>query len=751
MLSAERNPELKTLRTNLIGIATCLLSLSAIAQQPATLTEEKTTGPGPGHSLHGEAFNEGPRQKAYLMKGMANVKFPVTTKSAMAQRFFNQGISQLHGFWYFEAERSFRQVNAIDPDCAMAYWGMAMANTNNDKRAAEFIKQAADKKSNVSERERLYIDSLNAVYNPTDKSLSRKDRQKQMLSGLNEIIRKYPDDIEAKAFQAVEIWENQGLYRMWTRGSMEYMLNTILAVNPMHPVHHYRIHLWDGPQASKAVNSAAKCGQSSSGIAHMWHMPGHIFSDLQRYIDASWQQEAGVRTDNAQLIRDRILPDQIHNYAHNSEWLTRDLSNVGRVHDAITLATNMIEMPRHPQYNTIKMGSSTTGYGRLRLMDVLVRFEMWPELINLCNSVYLEPGPTSQDQAKRITAMGVAYFAMGKRAEGEAKLQELKAFEKPADGSTAPYGMDNMLNEVKFYKAIGAGNPAEAEKLLEDMNSLGNERLASLYLLAGNAKKAVELSTAAVKSRKNEVRPLAVNIEALYRDGNKQEAAIKLKALQEISGPIDLDVPIFQRISSFASDLGCSGSWKTVTAPAADIGKRPPLEILGPFRWTPAAAPDFTLPDSNGKKVTLSQFRKAGKPVLVVFYLGQSCKQCMKQLNIFAPVTKDFAAAGIPIVAVSTDTVAGLKETLSEDKTTPSFPFPLLSDKDNKAFKAFRAYDDFEKMALHGCFLIDTDGLIRWQDISYQPFSDPKFLLDECKRLLKINGKANETIWTRAE
>src|SRR6185295_19217881 len=69
----------------------------------------------PGHSTHGEAFNDGPRQKAYLMGDTGNVHFAVTTTVPMAQIYFNQGVGQLHGFWYFEAERSFREVALLDP------------------------------------------------------------------------------------------------------------------------------------------------------------------------------------------------------------------------------------------------------------------------------------------------------------------------------------------------------------------------------------------------------------------------------------------------------------------------------------------------------------------------------------------------------------------------------------------------------------------------------------------------------------
>src|SRR5260370_21969779 len=109
-----------------LSVAVLLLSLPclSIAQSasPSPNDSAPAAGPLPGHSYHGEAFNEGPRYHAYLMKGMAEINFPVTTRSALAQKFFNQGVCQLHGFWYFEAERSFREVLLLDPKCALAYW-----------------------------------------------------------------------------------------------------------------------------------------------------------------------------------------------------------------------------------------------------------------------------------------------------------------------------------------------------------------------------------------------------------------------------------------------------------------------------------------------------------------------------------------------------------------------------------------------------------------------------------------------------
>src|SRR5437016_12392057 len=108
--------------------------LAAVALAPGPGVKPHDTGPSPGHSHYGPAFNEGPRQKAYLMGGTGPVHFAVTGKSEEAKKFVVQGIGQLHGFWYLEAERSFRQAASLDPDCAMAYWGLAMLHRDNPER-----------------------------------------------------------------------------------------------------------------------------------------------------------------------------------------------------------------------------------------------------------------------------------------------------------------------------------------------------------------------------------------------------------------------------------------------------------------------------------------------------------------------------------------------------------------------------------------------------------------------------------------
>jgi hypothetical protein len=147
---------------------TSFLFLSAACLCPAA-------DPLPGHSLHGEAFNEGPRQAAVLIPGTGKVEFSISSKNEDAKKFFNQGVGQLHGFWYYEAERSFRQVAVLDPECVMAYWGMAMANVNSDTRAKGFVRKAITLKGKASAYEKLWLTTLENFYKEDKRDKKQRD------------------------------------------------------------------------------------------------------------------------------------------------------------------------------------------------------------------------------------------------------------------------------------------------------------------------------------------------------------------------------------------------------------------------------------------------------------------------------------------------------------------------------------------------------------------------------------------------
>jgi peroxiredoxin len=147
----------------------------------------------------------------------------------------------------------------------------------------------------------------------------------------------------------------------------------------------------------------------------------------------------------------------------------------------------------------------------------------------------------------------------------------------------------------------------------------------------------------------------------------------------------------------------------------------------------PSPAPAWTLTDGFGKTTSLAQYK--GRPVVVIFYLGGDCIQCMVQLNNFAGKAREFAALGIELVAISTDSPEELKSALAPLEKEGGFAFPLLSDSKRDVFKAYRA-TDFDNKALHGTFLIDAQGRVVWRTISDKPFNDPAFVLNRGKQLL---------------
>jgi peroxiredoxin len=730
----------------------------------------------PGHSSHGEAFNEGPRQKAELMTGTGDVHFPVTTKNELAQKFFDQGVGQLHGFWNFEAERSFRQVAALDPDCAMAYWGMTQANSGNVKRASEFIKSAVKLKEKASRREQLWIDSLADFY--SDAKKPDRDRRMAVVRALERLSYEFPDDLEAKAFLVLRIWDNEGhAIPISSKQSVDALAKQVLAANPRHPIHHYLIHLWNGEDDRRALPSAALCGEVSPAIAHMWHMPGHTFSKLHRFADAAWQQEAAARVDHAHMIASRILPEQIFNYAHNNNWLVEDLEYIGRVHDALDLAKNMIELPRPaPKQAEPGKGASyeggSNGYtmGRDRLLETASRYELWSELTALEGTMYLAPTSDVRQETNRVTTLAIAHFAQGEKEKGEAtittldqELQKLKTAQQTAadaaetkarnenktEAQITAAGNDakkkstprietlqSVLAEIRVAQALALQQHEEAAALLPQAKNLSPFERVRVQLQLGQHDVAEKTAREAATRAEGQVLPLATLANVLWESGKKAEALETFKKLVPLTAQADLDTPPFARLAPLARELQLADDWRPKLAWPADAGQRPDLANLGPFRWHPYEAPGWKLADKEGQELALGDFR--GKPVLVMFYLGSGCARCIEQLNFFSPVAQRFADAGISIVAVSSDSADALHETFAKAKEGQGFNFRILADPSLEAFKAYRAFDDFEKIPLHGTFLIDGSGLVRWQDISFDAFRDPEWLLVESKRLLAL-------------
>lgn len=718
----------------------------------------------PGHSANGEAFNEGPRQAAVLMPGCGDaVHFTISTKNAEAQKFFTQGVGQLHGFWYYEAERSFRQVAALDPDCAMAYWGMSMANVNNERRAKAFIKKATPLKPKANARERKWIAALENLYRDDDKR-DKKQKSLDCIKDFEALVQDDPADVEARAFLIWRIWFSREEAPISSLQAVDALLDQVFAKEPNHPAHHYRIHLWDQSKPILALKSDALCGQSAPGIAHMWHMPGHTFSKLKRPDDAAWQQEASTRVDHAYMIRTFILPDQIHNYAHNEEWLTRTFNEMGRAKDAEALARSLIAIPRHPAFNTLDKPSTSASYGRTRLIETLTKWENWESLRNFTQA----PVGVAAHDIARLRALGIASYHLKNTAALVAALSDLEKIStaapksaekekaaKPETKTAASSTKDkekekktprpevkakeNALAELKALAALSArdkkGRTAETRRLLTALkdSDTPKERLAHYWLAFDDKTQAAELT----KNFATDLPGQATKTEVLQACGKTDEAKKAFEETRKLAFAMDRDLPQAKRLDALAKAFGISGQWASPAPKRTDSGVRPEISSLGPIHWHAPDAPVFEARTLENKTVKSTDYTSK-KPTLFLFYLGHDCGHCVEQMQAFAKAQPDFEKAGIQLVAVTLETpevAAGIRTKLNLKEGQP-LPFPVLSDASLAAFKKVRAHDDFENDNLHATLLIDPQGKQRWWDISWEPFKDTKFALEESKRML---------------
>ena len=770
-----------------ISIQTALVN-TAVSTEKQDASESDTvtalTDTLAGHSYHGEAFNEGPRQAAILLPNLGSISFPSSATQTETQQFIEQGILQLHGFWYLEAERSFRQASMLEPNLAIPYWGMAMANQNNADRARGFIDQALQRVAEgADDREELYVKALDQLIpkkqnesdsdkkKDVDEKEEKKQRAERYIAAMEKILDHSPHDIEAKAFIAVQMWMANGYgVKITSRYAVDALLTEVFNANPAHPAHHYRIHLWDRNRPENALGAAAQCGPASPGIAHMWHMPGHIYSKLKRYQDAAWQQEASARVDHAHMINTRLMPDEIHNFAHNNEWLVRNLVFVGRVNEAITLAKNLISLPKHPKYNTLEKRGSHK-FGRQRLIQVLTEYELWDQLLQESDGPFLTVTGNEEVDQERSAWIAVAHYLLGHEEQGaaiyesfkkeldeiekqieSAEKQEQEETKSPAENTEESEQNDAESNQptkeelekkkrsleplvarIQCAKSVFEGNLEsfkESEKQAKLETILKSRWLARL----GDHQQALEIAKKQFNNDKSQIRPLATITQLLWDTGEKEEAIEKFRLLRQVAAYADLNTPMLATLKPVAASIECPEDWRAKPEPAKDLGPRPPLHELGPFRWEPYQAPAWNAITPDG--LSFGNEDHQGKPTIIIYYLGFGCLHCVEQLHTFSPLLDEFKASGIDIIAVSTETVEELKHGIKNFDQPVSIP--LLANAKQDAFKSYRCWDDFENQPLHGTFLIDAQGRVRWQDISYEPFNDPEFLLNESKRLLNL-------------
>jgi hypothetical protein len=242
-----------------------------------------------------------------------------TSCSETAQRRFDRGMRYQHSFWYRQSKEIFEDVLKADPECAIAYWGIALSLLLNPhvptpKENLALGLAALEKAKSIgtkSQRERDYIDALLTLYADHDK-VPHGRRVQAYLKAMEGLAGRYPDDDEAQIGYAITLnvaaSPNDKTYANQLKGAA--ILEPIFKRQPRHPgVAHYLIHLYDYPPiAEKGLEAARRYAEIAPAAPHAQHMPSHIFTRV-----GYWNESIASNSASARAAKAGKEPhDQLH-------------------------------------------------------------------------------------------------------------------------------------------------------------------------------------------------------------------------------------------------------------------------------------------------------------------------------------------------------------------------------------------------------------------------------------------------------
>jgi tetratricopeptide (TPR) repeat protein len=335
--------------------------------------------------------------KEPLYDGLGSYSRKITTNSAEAQRYFDQGLGFLHGFNHRAAIRAFQQATEFDSKCAMGHWGVALAcgpHINSmavPPPAAELawteLELAQKNVGNASPVERALIDALAKRYaNPQPEDRSGLDRA--YADAMREVWKKYPKDPDVGAFFA-EAMMNLRPWDQWTPdgkpqpGTDEIIatLDAVLKLNPNHPLaNHLYIHAVEAsPNPERASAAADRLRNLQPGLAHNVHMPSHIDIRTGQWLKAVDTNAKAVEAD--QRYRKIFGPPKgfLNVYiAHNRHMLAYAAMMTGQRDLAMKHIRAMVaEMP-----SEFLTENALQAEGNVAMpLEVMVRFGLWDEIL----------------------------------------------------------------------------------------------------------------------------------------------------------------------------------------------------------------------------------------------------------------------------------------------------------------------------------------------------------------------------------
>jgi len=373
--------------------------------------------------------------RAVLLPGLGDLHYPVTTVSLKAQEFFEQGLRLVYAFNHWEAIQAFREAARLDPDFAMAYWGLALAygpNLNDvnpqdrERIAFESIQKAIDRKGRVSQVEKDMIDAMAARYN--GKVYENRDSLNQTYAtAMTQLAKKYPADAEVLTLCADAImntmpwdyWEKDGAPKPATAEAKVLLENT-MKLFPKHPgAHHLYIHLVEASSApEQGLPSAQFLEKAMPGAGHIVHMPAHIYLRTGQYGRAVELNQQAAKVDETYLASSTNYGMyRLAYYPHNVDFIGFGSYMEGRSALGIQTAMKLAY-----KGSTVKSATPTLAqYFIAEPIIAFVRFGKWEEILSLPQP----DGDLTYAQAIFRFGRGLAYLRLGNEALANREMEKL--------------------------------------------------------------------------------------------------------------------------------------------------------------------------------------------------------------------------------------------------------------------------------------------------------------------------------------
>ena len=499
--------------------------------------------------------------KGKSIEELGRVVFP-TSCTPQAQAQFERALAMLHSFFFPETIKAFSAVAETDPNCAIAYWGIAVSQRPNPlvgpfdaatlKRGLEAV-QKGQTIGAKTERERDWLAAIEQFYKDYDK-VDQDTRAKNYEKAMEALAKKYPDDVEAKIFHALALNETFDHKTMDNLVKAIEILEPIDKQYPDHPgVTHYLIHSYDFPAlADRGVPAANKYAKIAPAAPHALHMPAHIYSMVGMW-DASIASNLASVAVAKEYTEKSKLDGVLAGVPHAYDFMEYAYLQLGQDAKAKALIEEnaAIQKVVGPQLA-----------GRMAQAAVPARYML--ERQDWRGAAQLKPLGFDIPPAEAVThfarALGAARIGDVAAAQADvAKLIEIRAGLEKANQSYWAGQVEIQVLAAQAWIAQAQGKLEEALKFmraaadLEDSSekhvAMENrfypmrELLGDLLMEQGQAGEALKTYEASMKNARERLRGFYGAAKAAEALGDKQKATTYFTELLRLTKNADTDRP----------------------------------------------------------------------------------------------------------------------------------------------------------------------------------------------------------------